>query len=60
MAELSDLLSPLQDMGTCILYLRPLPGKTIPHRKIEDWRAFARGLPFERVDVQQLNRIADL
>lgn len=58
MAELADLLDNLRDIPRCTLYLLPLPGKAVPHRKVEDWRAFTRGLPFTGVDVRLLNRVA--
>jgi hypothetical protein len=38
--------------------LLPLADKPTPQRKVEDWRAFARRLPFASVDVQFLNRVA--
>ncbi|MBN7798074.1 DUF2868 domain-containing protein [Parahaliea mediterranea] len=58
MAELADLLETLRGIPRCTLYLLPLPGKAVPHRKVEDWRAFTRGLPFAAVDVRLLNRVA--
>jgi hypothetical protein len=58
MAELADLLEELAAIPRCTLYLLPLPGKAVPHRKVEDWRLFARGLPFASVDVRLLNRVA--
>tara|TARA_R110001599_G_scaffold325947_2_gene538283 strand:- start:6823 stop:8295 length:1473 start_codon:yes stop_codon:yes gene_type:complete len=56
-AELSDLLEPLSAVSRCSILLVPLPGRPLPHRKVEDWRLFARGLPFEGVDVQLLNPV---
>lgn len=56
-AELADLLMELESIPRCTLYLLPLPGKAVPHRKVEDWRAFARRLPFAGVDVRLLNRV---
>lgn len=57
LAELRDLLEPLASVPRCTVLLAPLPGKAIPHRKVEDWRSFARSLPFTSVDVQLLNRV---
>ena len=54
MAELADLLQPLQQIAHCTVYLVPLPGQPVPERRIEDWRAFSRKLPFAGVDVQVL------
>ncbi|MFU8763126.1 MAG: DUF2868 domain-containing protein [Haliea sp.] len=57
LAELRDLLEPLARVPRCTVLLAPLPGKATPHRKVEDWRSFARSLPFASVDVQLLNRV---
>lgn len=57
MAELQDLLAVLATVPRCTVLLVPLPGRATPHRKVEDWRAFARSLPFTSVDVQLLNRV---
>ncbi len=57
LAELRDLLEPLAGVPRCTVLLAPLPGKAIPHRKVEDWRSFVRSLPFASVDVQLLNRV---
>ncbi|HEY7776408.1 MAG TPA: DUF2868 domain-containing protein, partial [Kineobactrum sp.] len=57
MAELQDLLATLASVPRCTVLLVPLPGRATPHRKVEDWRAFARSLPFTSVDVQLLNRV---
>ncbi len=57
LAELRDLLEPLAGVPRCTVLLAPLPGKSIPHRKVEDWRSFVRSLPFASVDVQLLNRV---
>ncbi|MCB1842007.1 MAG: DUF2868 domain-containing protein [Halioglobus sp.] len=57
MAELADLLAVLANIEHCSIYLLPLAGKAVPHRKVEDWRSFARPLPFRRVDVGLLNRV---
>ncbi|MEQ9395397.1 DUF2868 domain-containing protein [Haliea sp.] len=57
LAELRDLLEPLASVPRCTVLLAPLPGRAIPHRKVEDWRSFARALPFASVDVQLLNRV---
>ena len=57
MAELADLLSELVDIGHCTIYLLPLAGRSVPHRKVDDWRSFARELPFTGVDVSLLNRV---
>jgi hypothetical protein len=57
LAELRDLLEPLAGVPRCTVLLAPLPGRPIPHRKVEDWRSFARSLPFASVDVQLLNRV---
>ncbi|GAB3271605.1 DUF2868 domain-containing protein [Parahaliea aestuarii] len=54
-AELADLLASLPASLRCTVCLVPLPGKAIPHRKVEDWRGFARGLPFAAVDLRLLN-----
>lgn len=56
-AELADLLEPLFDVPHCSLLLVPLPGRPLPQHKIEDWRAFARALPFQGVDVQALKPV---
>ena len=52
-----DRLEPLSAVSRCSILLVPLPGRPLPHRKVEDWRLFARGLPFEGVDVQLLNPV---
>lgn len=57
LAELRDLLEPLAGVPRCTVLLAPLPGRPTPHRKVEDWRSFARSLPFASVDVQLLNRV---
>jgi len=57
MAELSDLLSELDSVPRCTIYLVPLPGKSVPHRKVEDWRHFVRQQSFASVDVRILNRV---
>ena len=57
LADLRDLLEPLAGVSRCTVLLAPLPGKPIPHRKVEDWRSFVRSLPFASVDVQLLNRV---
>ncbi|MDO8860854.1 DUF2868 domain-containing protein [Haliea sp. E1-2-M8] len=57
LGELRDLLKPLAAVPRCTVLLAPLPGRAIPHRKVEDWRSFARSLPFASVDVQLLNRV---
>jgi hypothetical protein len=57
LAELRDLLEPLAGVPRCTVLLAPLPGRATPHRKVEDWRSFARSLPFVSVDVQLLNRV---
>lgn len=57
LGELRDLLEPLAGVPRCTVLLAPLPGRAIPHRKVEDWRSFARSLPFASVDVQLLNRV---
>ncbi|WP_232059430.1 DUF2868 domain-containing protein [Kineobactrum salinum] len=59
MAELLDALAPLASLDRCTVLLLPLPGKPTPRRKVEDWHAFARRLPFASVDVQLLNRVVD-
>ncbi|GAB3308439.1 hypothetical protein GCM10027428_03850 [Haliea atlantica] len=56
-AELADLLEVLGPVPRCSVYLAPLPGQAIPHRKVEDWRLFARGLPFHAVDLQLLSPV---
>lgn len=58
MAELADLLQELSSVERCTLYLLPLPGRAVPHRKVEDWRGFARRLSFAAVDVRLLNRVS--
>lgn len=58
MAELLDALAPLATLPRCTVLLLPLVDKPTPQRKVEDWRAFARRLPFASVDVQLLNRVA--
>lgn len=57
LAELRDLLEPLARVPRCSVLLVPLPGKTISQGKVNDWRSFARSLPFVSVDVQLLNRV---
>mgnify|MGYP003630109145 CR=1 FL=1 len=57
MAELADLLGELAQIGHCTLYLLPLAGKSVPHRKVDDWRSFARELPFTGIHVSLLNRV---
>ncbi len=57
--ELRDLLQAMHSLPRCTLYLVPLPGKPVPHRKVEDWRSFARDLPFPGVDVRLLNRVQE-
>ncbi|MFV0477347.1 MAG: DUF2868 domain-containing protein [Parahaliea sp.] len=57
MAELADLLQELAMIPRCTIYLCPLPGRLVPSRKIEDWRGFARKLPFASVDVRLLNKV---
>lgn len=54
MAELADLLAPLQAVAHCTLYLVPLGGEAVPQRRIDDWHSFSRKLPFAGVDVQVL------
>ncbi|WP_290743797.1 DUF2868 domain-containing protein [Haliea sp.] len=56
-AELADLLEPLFGIPQCSVLLVPLPGRPLPHRKVEDWRLFARAMPFQTVDVQLLNPV---
>lgn len=56
-AELADLLEPLADIPHCTVCLVPLPGRAIPHRKVEDWRQFSRALPFHAVDLQLLSPV---
>lgn len=56
--ELADLLALLPASLRCSVCLVPLPGRPVPHRKVEDWRSFARALPFAGVDVRILNRVA--
>lgn len=56
-AELADLLEPLATVPRCTVCLVPLPGKAIPHRKVEDWRLFVRRLPFHAVDLQLLSPV---
>ncbi|TXS92868.1 DUF2868 domain-containing protein [Parahaliea maris] len=56
--ELADMLALLPAALRCSICLVPLPGRSIPHRKVEDWRGFARELPFAGVDVRILNRVA--
>ncbi|MBA6412455.1 DUF2868 domain-containing protein [Parahaliea sp. F7430] len=60
MAELADILAELDDIPRCTLYLVPLPGKSVPHRKVEDWRRFVREQAFASVDVQLLNRVTPI
>ncbi|WP_116364303.1 DUF2868 domain-containing protein [Parahaliea mediterranea] len=57
-ADLADLLASLPASLRCTLCLVPLPGKAIPHRKVEDWRGFARALPFAAVDLRLLNWVS--
>jgi hypothetical protein len=54
MAELADLLAPLQSISHCTVYLLPLPGQPVPERRIEDWRSFSRRLPFAGVATHLL------
>jgi len=54
MGELADLLAPLGQIAHCTVYLVPLTGQPVPPRRVEDWRAFTRALPFAGVDVQVL------
>ena len=56
-AELADLLEPLAGAAHCSVLLAPLPGRPIPHRKVEDWRQFSRTLPFHAVDLQLLSPV---
>jgi len=58
-AELADLLGELRGMARCTIYLLPLPGRPVPHRKVEDWRGFTRALHFPVVDVRLLNRVPE-
>lgn len=59
MAELLDALTPLAELPGCTVLLLPLADRPTPARKVDDWRAFARQLPFASVDVQLLNRVPD-
>ncbi len=59
MGELADLLALLGQIAHCTVYLVPLPGQSVPQRRIDDWRAFTRTLPFAGVDVQVLHEGQD-
>ena len=54
LAELADFLAEFSRVGSCIVYPLAIPGRSITEDKMEDWRNFARTLPFPVVDVRAL------
>jgi hypothetical protein len=54
MADLVDFLVRLEAVVQCTLLLVPLPRRSVTERNQQEWREFARELPFDVVDAQAL------
>jgi len=57
MADLQDFLGMLPDLKACKLCLVPLPGRSVAAHSLQDWRDFARELPFAVSDAQEMTRL---
>lgn len=57
MADLADSLCRVTEAPRCTLCLVPLPGRDVSEHSADEWRAFARELPFASVSTQVLHRV---
>jgi hypothetical protein len=56
MADLADFLGEFGQTPRCTVFLVPLGERPVSAGQLEDWQAFARGLPFNAVAVHPLGR----
>ena len=56
MADLRDFIVGLEGVARCTLCLLPLKGRPVSNASVDDWKAFARTLELDIVDVIILDR----